>query len=311
MTTEGQTRGAKIFLERLRHPNVSRIGDYLFVVPALVFIVAVLLYPLGYNVYLSLHDVTVGNFLTGNAPFVGLSQYRDVVADPGFRHAFWITVIYTVSCLVFQFAIGLALALFFNRAFPGNGVMRALMLLGWMLPLVVTGNLFRWMLNGQYGVINYLLSIGGLEGGRFWLSEPDTALIGTIATNIWVGIPFNMVLLLAGLQGISQVLYEAARIDGASAVQRFFYITLPQLRPVILIVLLLGFIYTFKVFDLIFVMTGGGPVNATTVLPIYVYDIIFEFFRFGRGAAASVLVLVLPVTLALVYLRLLRREEAS
>jgi multiple sugar transport system permease protein len=310
-TTHTQQRDGKALGDRLRSVNLSRVGDYLFVVPAMVFIVAILLYPLGYQLYMSVYGVTLGNFLVGNAPFVGLEQYQEVVTDSRFHHALWITLVFTVSCLVFQFIIGLALALFFNRAFPGGGIMRALMLLGWMIPLVVSGNLWRWMLNGQYGVINLLVNVGPLDLGRDWLTGPNTALIGVIVANIWVGIPFNMVLLLAGLQGIPLTLYEAARVDGANPVQRFFYITLPQLRPVMIIVLLLGFIYTFKVFDLIFVMTAGGPVSATEVLPIYIYDIFFEFFRFGQGAAASMLVLVFPIILSVIYLRLLRREEAA
>ena len=310
-TRQDQHQDDKAFWARLRSVNLSRVGDYLFVLPAMALIVAVLLYPLGYQLYMSVYGVTVGNFITGTAPFVGFEQYQEIVSDPNFRHSLLITLVYTVSCLTFQFVIGLALALFFSRAFPGNGVLRALMLLGWMIPLVVTGNLWRWMLNGQYGVVNLLLNLGPLDFGRDWLTNPTSALIGVIVANVWVGIPFNMVLLLAGLQGISLTLYEAARVDGANPVQRFFYITLPQLRPVMLIVLLLGFIYTFKVFDLLFVMTRGGPVSATEVLPIYIYDIIFEFFRFGEGAAASVLVLVLPITLALTYLLLLRREESS
>lgn len=310
MTVRGSELHSKSLGDRLKSVKPSRIGDYLFLAPAMIFVVAVLIYPLAYELYMSVYGVTVGNFIAGTAPFVGLEQYREVVADPAFRHSFWITLIYTVSCLVFQFTIGLSLALFFNRAFPGHRLMRALMLLGWMIPLVVTGNLFRWMLNGQYGVFNLLMDLGPLDAGRAWLADPGAALVGVIVANIWVGIPFNMVLLLAGLQGISVSLYEAAKIDGANAVQRFLYITLPQLRPVMLIVLLLGFIYTFKVFDLIFVMTGGGPVNATEVLPIYVYDVVFEFFRFGRGAAAAILVLVLPIIMSLAYLRLLRAEEA-
>jgi multiple sugar transport system permease protein len=310
-TTHTQQRDGKALGDRLRSVNLSRVGDYLFVVPAMVFIVAILLYPLGYQLYMSVYGVTLGNFLVGNAPFVGLEQYQEVVTDSRFHHALWITLVFTVSCLVFQFTIGLALALFFNRAFPGGGIMRSLMLLGWMIPLVVSGNLWRWMLNGQYGVINLLVNVGPLDLGRDWLTGPNTALIGVIVANIWVGIPFNMVLLLAGLQGIPLTLYEAARVDGANPVQRFFYITLPQLRPVMIIVLLLGFIYTFKVFDLIFVMTAGGPVSATEVLPIYIYDIFFEFFRFGQGAAASILVLVFPIILSVIYLRLLRREEAA
>lgn len=289
-----------------------RFGGYAYLLPALLLVAAVLLYPLAYNLWVSLHEVTVGNFRTGTAPFVGLEKYAQVFADEAFLNAFWVSLLFTGGSLLFQFTIGFALALFFYRAFPGNGLLRAALLVAWVLPLVVTGSLFRWMLDGSYGVVNFALrSLGVLDGQVAWLAEPDTALLGTIVANIWVGVPFNMVLLLAGLQSISLTLYEAAKIDGAGPLGRFLYITLPLMRPVMLIVLLLGFIYTFRTFDLIFVMTGGGPVNATTVLPIYVYDRTFEFFRFGEGAAASNVILLIPLALALVYLWLIRREETS
>ena len=150
-----------------------------------------------------------------------------------------------------------------------------------------------------------------IDRPRYWLIDPDTALAGTILANIWVGIPFNMVLLLAGLQGIPPTLYEAASVDGANAWQRFRSLTLPLMRPVSLSVLLLGLIYTFKVFDLIYVMTAGGPVDATTVLPIYTYQLTFEFFRFGEGAAAATLLLVGLIGVALAYLWWSRREEVA
>lgn len=190
--------------------------------------------------------------------------------------------------------------------------MRAILVLGWLLPIVVSASIWRWMLDGSYGVINFLLrGLGLLQGQLFWLTEPDTALIGVIIANIWIGIPFNMILLLAGLQGISLSLYEAARVDGANAWQRFIHITVPQMRPVALTVLLLGFVYTFKVFDLIYVMTRGGPVDATTTLPLFAYDLTFEFFRFGDGATAAAVLLLISLGLSTVYLWLIRREEAA
>jgi multiple sugar transport system permease protein len=223
-----------------------------------------------------------------------------------------LSLLFTAGSLLFQFTIGFALALFFNRPFPGNGALRALLLLAWLLPTVVSGSLFRWMLDGDYGVLNFaLVRLGLLSDGRYWLIEPGTALAGTILANVWVGIPFNMALLLAGLQGIPAVLYEAARVDGASSWQQFRSLTLPLMRPVALSVLLLGLIYTFKVFDLIYVMTKGGPVDATTTLPIYTYKLTFEFFRFGDGAAAATLLLLGLVVVALVYLWAARREEMA
>lgn len=295
-----------------RRARLRSWGNYSFIAPALIFISLTMLYPILSNLRMSVYDVTVGTFLSDTAPFVGFDNYARVIGDSAFQKAFVLSLIFTVGSLVFQFTIGFALALLFNRAFPGNGLLRALMLLGWMLPSVVSGSVFRWMFEGGNGIINYfLMTIGALDKPRFWLIEPQTALLGTIIANIWVGIPFNMILLLPGLQSISSTLYEAASIDGASRWQSFRYITLPLMRPASLSVLLLGFIYTFKVFDIVYVMTRGGPVDATTVLPIYVYQLSFNFFRFGDGAAAAVLLLAPLSIVAIGYLWLSQREEAA
>jgi multiple sugar transport system permease protein len=289
-----------------------RLADNLFLLPAFIYVCATMLYPVYSNVRMSLFDVDVMTFLGGQAPFVGLGNYQKLLGDPAFHNALWLSLVFTGGSLLFQFTIGFALALFFNRPFPGNGILRALLLLAWLLPTVVSGSLFRWMLDGDYGVLNFaLVQLGLLADGRYWLIEPQTALAGTILANVWVGIPFNMSLLLAGLQGISPVLYEAASVDGATRWQQFRSLTLPLMRPVALSVLLLGLIYTFKVFDLIYVMTGGGPVDATTVLPIYTYKLTFGFFRFGDGAAAATMLLVVLLVVALLYLWVSRREEMA
>src|SRR5918992_148172 len=188
--------------------------------------------------------------------------FRRVVEDAAFQHAAGVSLIFTVACIALQFSIGLALALFFAKPFPGSTTLRALLVLGWLLPGVVTGNLFRWLLDGDSGVVTWLASTLGL-GDHAWLTDPGEALWAAVATNVWVGIPFNMLLLLPGLQAIPEELYDAAEIDGANAWQRFRHITLPLLRPVTLIVLVVGVIYTFKVFDLVFALTRGGPVDST------------------------------------------------
>ena len=301
-----RTGAARPLLRRLR------LADYLFLLPALIFVTTTMLYPVYSNLRMSLHDVSVMTFLRGDAPFVGLANYQVLVSDPSFRHAFVLSLLFTAGSLFFQFIIGFALALFFNRPFPGNGLLRALLLLAWLLPAVVSGSLFRWMLDGDYGVLNFaLVQLGLLSDGRYWLIDPGTALAGTILANVWVGVPFNMALLLAGLQGIPTVLYEAARVDGASSWQQFRFLRRPLMRPVALSVLLLGLIYTFKVFDLIYVMTKGGPVDATTTLPLYTYKLTFEFFRFGHGATAATLLLLGLVLVALLYLWAVRREEIA
>jgi multiple sugar transport system permease protein len=296
---------------RLDGRRLRRVGaPYAYVVPALLFLVALELYPIAYNLRNSLTDLNVGTFLSGRAEWVGLDNYAKVIDDPAFRHSVGVSIAFTLACIVLQFTLGLALALYFQRPFPGATVLRALLVLGWLLPGVVTGNLFRWLFEGDSGVVPWLVATAGL-GEHAWLTDPDAALWAAVATNVWVGIPFNMILLLPALQAIPGGLYEAAEIDGASAWQRFRHITLPLLRPAALSVILLGVIYTFKVFDLVYVLTGGGPVDATTVLPIYTYDLSLKFFRFGEGAAASTLLLLGMLVIAAGYLWLARREESA
>jgi multiple sugar transport system permease protein len=287
-------------------------GRYWFVAPALIFMLLTMVYPIFDNVRMSVFDLTVTTFLTNTAPFVGMDNYARVLSDPAFQKAIATTSIFTIGSLLFQFTIGFALALLFNKRFPGNGLLRALLLLGWMLPSVVSGSIFRWSFDGGMGIINYLLeTIGVIHGPIYWLNDATTALVATIIANIWIGIPFNMILLLPGLQSIPQSFYEAAAIDGASSRQSFRHVTLPLMRPVILSVLLLGIIYTFKAFDVVYVMTGGGPVDATTLLTIYVYKMVFSFFRFGDGSAAAIMLLLFLSVVAVVYLWLSQREEAA
>ena len=297
---------------RARSTQARQLSHYLFVVPALLYILLTTIYPIVSNLRMSFYDVTVTTFLSNSAPFIGLGNYSKVLSDPAFQNALRLSLLFTAGSLLFQFTIGFTLALLFSRPFPGNGLLRALMLLGWMLPIVVSGSIFRWMLDGSFGIINFVLQdLGLLHGQRFWLTEPNYALLGTILANIWVGIPFNMVLLLPGLQSISPSLYEAASIDGATSWQSFVHVTVPLMRPVALSVLLLGIIYTFKVFDVVYVMTGGGPVDATTVLPIYVYNLAFQFFRFGEASATAILLLLVLTVVAIGYLWLSRREEIA
>ena len=210
------------------------------------------------------------------------------------------------------FAVGLGLALLFHREFRGRNVLRALLLLAWILPTVVSANVWRWLLDGSYGLLNAALSgLGLLDRDLFWLGEPNPALLAVTVATAWSFAPFAMILLAAGLQGISPTYYEAARIDGASAWQQFRSLTFPLLRPVSLTVTLLIFIFTFKTFDTIFLMTGGGPGNATETLPVYAYNEAFEFSRFDTAAVATTVLMVISIALALIYFRALRSEEGA
>jgi len=289
--------------------GLSSWTSYFFVIPSLIFISLFMLFPIAYNLIISFQNVTIMN-LTGEREFVGLLNYINIFKDINFTVSLKNSFVFTAACLLLQFIIGFAFALFYNQKFPGRDLMRSLMLLAWMLPIVITATLFKWMLSNDYGIINYvLLSTGIIDQPILWLTEADTSLLSTVIGNVWIGIPFNMIILLSALQSLPEDLYEAAKIDGASRFQRFIHITIPLLKPTILILLMLGIVYTFKVFDLIFIMTAGGPVNSSTVLPLYAYQLAFQQFEFSMGAAVATVMFVILSVFASIYLWMIRKEE--
>lgn len=303
------SRGANPRSEGKTQIRARRLGLAL-ALPALLYIAVFLVAPLFYNLWISVSDANGANLISGEFAPRGVDNYIEVLADADFRNGLWLSAIFTLSCLVLQFIIGYALALFFRRPFPGNGTVRALLLVGWILPPVVTGTIFKWMFDSDYGVVNYLLmQMGIIDAPILWLTGATSAMVAVVVANLWVGIPFNMLLLLSGLHTIDDSLYEAAEVDGAGKWRCFTSITEPLMRPVVISVLLLGVINTYKVFDLIFTMTKGGPVTATTTLPVYTYVETFTLFEFGKGAAASTLTLLLPLVLSVFYVRSLREEE--
>ncbi|MQA86315.1 MAG: ABC transporter permease subunit [Streptosporangiales bacterium] len=247
---------------------------------------------------------TVTSFYTGEAPFVGLANYLSVARDALLDTAFINTAIFTVGSIVPQFSIGLALAVFFQRHFPLNRTLRALLLLPWLLPLVVAGTVYRWILDQDYGVVNQvLLQLHVISEPVPWLTSPGWALASVIIANIWAGIPFNLVVLYSGLEGIPRTLYEAAAVDGARAWRQFWHITLPLLRPVSAIALMLGLIYTIKVFDIIMILTNGGPADSTQTLATWAYFLSFIDLSFGKGAAVGNILILITLVFAAFYLR--------
>ncbi|MGI5237942.1 carbohydrate ABC transporter permease [Dactylosporangium sp. CA-139066] len=289
-----------------------RRGDsvrWAFLAPVVVYLAACYAYPLYRNIDLSVRHYTVRSFVQGGAPFSGLDNYRAVFDDPTFVPALAHTVVFTVASLAFQFAAGLALAVFFNRHFRLSATLRALFLVPWLLPLIVSASTWSWMLNSDSGIVNAALSTFGL-GPVNWLTSPDWSLVSVIIANIWIGIPFNLVVLYSGLQAIPAELYEAAGLDGASEWQQFWRITFPLLRPVSAITLLLGLVYTLKVFDIIWIMTKGGPVDSSTTFATWSYRLGFGNLlpQFGPGAAVGNLLIVMALAFGLLYIRLQRRQ---
>ena len=288
----------------------SKAGAIAFIAPAWLYVVVFYLYPLLSNVRMGFQDYGVSSFYTGQAPYIGLANYRAVLNNSHFMTTAVNTAVLTVGSLVFQFGIGLALAVFFRRAFPLNGLLRSLLLVPWLLPLVVSGTVWRWILDNDSGVLNQsLLGLHLIHHPVPWLVSTDMSLVAVTLVNIWVGIPFNMAILYGGLQSIPEEILEAAAVDGASAWQRFWRVTFPLLQPVTLVVLTLGLIYTIKVFDIIEILTQGGPADSSQTLTTFAYDLSFQDLTFGRGAAVGNLLILVAVGFAALYLRSTREAR--
>ncbi|KQR66366.1 carbohydrate ABC transporter permease [Frigoribacterium sp. Leaf172] len=295
-----------------RGPGASQLTAWAFLAPVVTYLAVFYVWPLVRNVDLSTHDYTVRSFIDGTAPFIGLENFADVFASPTFGPALMNTLLFTGVSIAFQFTIGMALAVFFFQRFPLSSTLRALFLVPWLLPLIVSASTWSWMLNSESGVVNSVIrTLGGDQVN--WLTSPQWALTSVIIANIWIGIPFNLVILYSGLQNIPGDIYEAAALDGANAWQVFRRITFPLLRPVSAITILLGLVYTLKVFDIIWIMTRGGPGDASTTFAIWSYQLGFgsTLPSFGPAAAVGNLLIVMALVCGFVYLRVQRKQDRS
>ncbi|WP_097004451.1 carbohydrate ABC transporter permease [Lacrimispora amygdalina] len=291
-----------------RYENVG----LLYAMPAFLYMLYFAGYPIVSNIILSLQNVTVRNLVRGSKEFIGFDNYIKLMQDAVFLRALFNTLLFTVSCLVVQFLIGFALALLFQKDFPFARPVRGLLMIPWMIPMTVTALIFKFMFSTDVGIINYFLKSAGLISENIqWLTSPSTAMTAVIIANIWIGIPFNTILISTGLTTIPLELYESAAIDGANGRQKFFKITLPLMRTTIESLLVLGFIYTFKVYDMVYVMTGGGPVNSTHLLSTYSYKLSFEMFQYSLGSSAANVLLVILLLVGVVYLKITMKGEEA
>ncbi len=258
--------------------------------------------PIGRSLYLSFHQIIIG-FPQLDAPFVGLTHYQELLGDPVARHSFLITGIFVVTTTFFELLIGLLTALIINHRFPGRGILRASVLVPWAIPTVVSAQMWRFLFNDAYGTINYMLF--GSDTSQYipWLAMPGTALLSIIVADIWKTSSFAALIILAGLQVIPEELYQAAKVDGAGAWRRFRHVTWPLIRPALVLALLFRTIDAFRVFDLAFVMTQGGPADATNVIQLYGYKKMFVEGWLGYGSAISVSVFVIVLILSILYVK--------
>ena len=280
-----------------------------FVLPGALYMTVMILLPIGYNIVISFKDVNLMNFARGGSIFVGLDTFGEVFSEKLLYTAIGNTLVFTFYCLLFQFPIGLLLAMFFARKFPGAGALRGINVIGWMIPMVAVAGIFKYMFNSDIGIVNRTLEwLGIIHQPIEWLAYGNSAMTAVVISNIWKGVPFNMILLATALTTLPTDVYESASIDGANSFQRFFYITIPLLKPAMVSVLTLGFIYTFKVFDLVYVMTGGGPGSITEMLSTLAYRYSFTEYNFSRGAAVANVLFVLLMLVGSVYIRITNRE---
>ncbi len=266
----------------------------ILLIPAMLLLLLVFGYPIVRAFWLSLFTKNLGTQL--QPVFSGLDNYGRMMGDGRFWQSFLVTTIFTSASVISELLLGLIVALVLNQQFFGRGLVRTTAILPWALPTALIGLAWAWIFNDQYGVANDILQrLGFIQNGINWLGDPTLAMIAVVVADVWKTTPFISILLLAGLQSISADLYEAHSIDGASPWQSFTQITLPLLIPQILIAVLFRFAQAFGIFDLISVMTGGGPGGATEVVSLYIYSTIMRYLDFGYGAALVVVTFMLLI----------------
>ena len=280
----------------------ARTG-WLLTSPALATILFIALFPLGWTVWESLHEHDLRMPWLGR-PFVGLGNYLAIMRDERFWQSLGHTALFTAISVSVELVLGLALALAMNRAFRGRGVVRAAVLVPWAIPTVVAALLWRFIFDSQAGIANVVLgNVGLLQHPLVWFVRASTAWVPVILADVWKTTPFVALLLLAGLQSIDQELYEAAATDGASAWWQLTRITIPLLKPAVLVALIFRTLDAFRVFDLIYVMTGGGPGTSTEPVALYTFNALLQNLEFGYGAALSVIIFIVTFGLAMLYMR--------
>ncbi len=281
-----------------------RLTPYLIALPGLLLMIGILVYPIIWGFVLSAQELNLASLRPPR--FVGLKNYLSLSGDPFFRKALIQTIVFVIVSLVLEFIIGLCLALLLQQRFSGYNTLRGIVLLPWMMAPVVTAFVWSWLLNGSYGIINYILLKAGIVSESVnWLSSKHLALLVVIFVDVWRSTPFVTLVLLAGLQGISEQLYEAAKIDGAGPLRRLFSVTLPLLKPAVTVALLMRTMMALRFFDIVWIMTRGGPAGNTEMLGTFAYKKSMLAFRMGYGSSVTTIIFFLSFLMSLGYIKIL------
>lgn len=292
---------------RKKKDRTSTQGTLLYM-PAILIIFGIVVYPMLYALVMSFTGYSVRKPVMN---FVGMTNYIKILQDASFWQAVGRSLIFTFGSLIPQVVLGLAIAILLNHPdLRFKGLFRGLVIMPWLVPTVAVAMIFRWMFHDIYGIMNYILmDLHVLKEPVAWIANEHTAMFILILANVWRGVPMLITMFLAGLQGIPSDLYEAGQIDGANGWKRFSKITLPLLMPVVMVSGILRFIWTFNFYDLPWVMTGGGPAEATQTTPIYAYRRAFSSYRMGEGSAITMILFVILIIFAAIYFILKKRQD--
>jgi multiple sugar transport system permease protein len=287
-------------------------ADALLVLLVLAYLFVFAVLPILYTVALSLQKVDMFTLGSLAHPFVGLQNYVHVLSMPAAGRVVKNTAVFVSLAVALQVTIGLALAVFFQQSFPGASTIRGLFLAGWVMPALVVGAIWRWLLAGDFGVINYVMAYTGItRGAIFWNSDPHVALYSLVIVDVWIGIPFSILWLSVGLAAIPDELYEAAALDGAGALHRFLFVTLPMMRGTLGAALSLTVLFTMQQYDLIAALTQGGPSNASNVAQYWSWQLGFEAYDISGSSAVAVLTTGVVILVAIIFVRSTHLEHVS
>ncbi len=281
----------KTFYSRL-FESIDRHIHLIMVLPAVLILGGLIIYPFAFNLYLSFHDASIFNIRSGDFVFIGLQNYINTFKDPFVQKALIRTFYFSSATVILQLVIGMVAALAFNTDFRGKGLLMPLALSPMMITPVAVGLFWRMLLNSKWGLVNYLLSVVGIAP-LTWLADQKLAFLSIIAVQVWWGVSFVFLVLLGGLSALPKEPFESATIDGATSFQAFWYITLPLLKPVILVVTTIRIIDALREFDIIYTLTGGGPGDATRVFTLELFQVAFERGNYGLAAAQAMILLII------------------
>jgi len=285
--------------------QVSKLQPYLFLAPSFAILLVFLIFPLSWNIYIALHDVSLTTLLK-DWEYVGPENFVTLFKDPNFYTSLKVTLMFVGGSVALQFGVGMLMAGVLNQQIRGSGIYRAILIIPWTISAVIAAFSFKFILDDNFGILNYILNQMGIESVG-WLSDPNIVIWSLVIANMWYGTPFTLLFLTAGLLSINPSLYEAARIDGASKTRSLFHITLPLLKPFMIINLILITMWSINLFDIQLVMTGGGPLFSSTTASLYMYRQAFEFGLLSKGAAAGIILILINLTVAIIYVKFLRR----